>query len=310
MLCQGGAASRWPPLADPDREVEGGRLDFLSCTDTRNSSASQMRPCSSSPGNSRHLPVACASRKGVSKVSQHHMLRAHRTRGIQGIFKQHTSSCNELPRQEHLHQGAKIAAEYSLPKHPFARSNWHSQPLADPRSKARNKKIRTTLIVLPGSFPKKLCSAAGTGLPGARVTHASRNSPTGRERGASRRMRPSCSPGSMCPRPSCSRSARSSGSRPPGCRGPRPSCRRVCRTPASGKGGSSVEHPSLLCAHPQRPAPAGGRQRVHCWRGILGEQPRKEHPTPVEEVARERTIAKKVFAMENAISQLGNFCRD
>ena len=37
-------------------------------------------------------------------------------------------------------------------------------------------------------------------------------------------------PGSMCPRPSCSRSGRSSGSHPPGCRGPQPSCRRDRRT--------------------------------------------------------------------------------
>ena len=53
--------------------------------------------------------------------------------------------------------------------------------------------------------------------------YASRSSPTGRERGASRRTMPSCSPGSRCPRPSCSRSERSSGSHQPGCTGPQPS---------------------------------------------------------------------------------------
>jgi hypothetical protein len=43
----------------------------------------------------------------------------------------------------------------------------------------------------------------------------SRSSPTGRGRGASRRTQPSCWPGSRCPRPSCSRSGRSSGNRQP-----------------------------------------------------------------------------------------------
>ena len=38
-----------------------------------------MRPCSSSPGNSRHLPVACASRKGVrsSQSASHATSSSH-----------------------------------------------------------------------------------------------------------------------------------------------------------------------------------------------------------------------------------------
>jgi hypothetical protein len=43
----------------------------------------------------------------------------------------------------------------------------------------------------------------------------SRSSPTGRGHGANRRRQPSCWPGSRCPRPSCSRSGRSSGSHQP-----------------------------------------------------------------------------------------------
>ena len=58
----------------------------------------------------------------------------------------------------------------------------------------------------------------------------SRSSPTGRGRGANRHTRPSCWPGSRCPRPSCSRSGRSSGSHQPACTAPRPFSAQTTQT--------------------------------------------------------------------------------